>query len=368
MSFPEQPDPTSPPEPPVEQVTELLEALDGTQLIETEEFKHFLDHIPIAIVIARASRGQQQVICYANEAFKALLGPVLADSDGRDWSVFAGFQGEDEDCTLQRAILDNREDFVGRFRSDAPVSVTVEAYASFLGNQDGTQNYRVVALIDVTDRARAEREQFIRQIRDKDTLLKELQHRVRNNLQLVVALIRLEARNERINLAALAGRVESLQLLYHALSPDGDRDEIELGHYLGQIAAAVMDTYAVDGIRLDLKVEHAPVSVNIALPVGLLVNELLTNSFKHAFGGRGNGVITIECLHKGEDRYQVVVADDGVGLPADVIWPVPGKIGALIVQTLRENTKTDFNIATAPGKGVRVTLAFDHKRPPRKAN
>jgi two-component sensor histidine kinase len=367
-SFPEQPDQTSPPETPVEQVTELLEALDGTQLIETEEFKHFLDHIPIAIVIARASRGQQQVICYANEAFKALLGPVLADSDGRDWSVFAGFQGEDEDCTLQRAILDNREDFVGRFRSDAPVSVTVEAYASFLGNQDGTQNYRVVALIDVTDRARAEREQFIRQIRDKDTLLKELQHRVRNNLQLVVALIRLEARNERINLAALAGRVESLQLLYHALSPDGDRDEIELGHYLGQIAAAVMDTYAVDGIRLDLKVEHAPVSVNIALPVGLLVNELLTNSFKHAFGGRGNGVITIECLHKGEDRYQVVVADDGVGLPADVIWPVPGKIGALIVQTLRENTKTDFNIATAPGKGVRVTLAFDHKRPPRKAN
>jgi two-component sensor histidine kinase len=144
-------------------------------------------------------------------------------------------------------------------------------------------------------------------------------------------------------------------------SNDGAGDEIDLGHYLSQIAAAVMNTCAVDGIRLDQKMDYAPVSVNTALSVGLVVNELLTNSFKYAFDGRGQGVIRVECLRQSDDRYHVVIADDGVGLPEGVAWPVPGKIGALIVQTLRENAKTDFNVESAPGRGVRATMNVDRK-------
>lgn len=129
-----------------------------------------------------------------------------------------------------------------------------------------------------------------------------------------------------------------------------------------------MNTYAVDGIRLDIKVDHAPTSINVALPVGLIVNELLTNAFKHAFGGRGQGLITVECLRSGDERYRVTVADDGAGLPEGVTWPVPGKIGALIVQSLRENTNTDLVVQSAPGLGFRVDITFDHKLSPRKAN
>jgi two-component sensor histidine kinase len=182
---------------------------------------------------------------------------------------------------------------------------------------------------------------------------------------LIVALIRLEARNERrgeeVNLQTLAGRIESLHLLYQELSNDAAGDEIDLGHYVSQIAAAVMNTFARDGIRLDQKMDYAPVSVNTALSVGLVVNELLTNSFKYTFDGRGQGVILIECLRRSGDRYRVVIADDGVGLSEGILWPVPGKIGALIVQALRENAKTDFKVETAPGRGVRVTMNVDRK-------
>lgn len=80
------------------------------------------------------------------------------------------------------------------------------------------------------------------------------------------------------------------------------QDEVDLGHYLSQIAAAVMNTCAVEGIRLDQKTDYAPVSVNTALSVGLVVNELLTNSFKYAFRGRDRGVITVECVRHSEDR------------------------------------------------------------------
>jgi two-component sensor histidine kinase len=108
-------------------------------------------------------------------------------------------------------------------------------------------------------------------------------------------------------------------------------------------------------------VDHAPVSINVAMPVGLLVNELLTNAFKYAFDGRAGGTITVRCLHENEDRYQIVVADDGIGLLEDVTWPVPGKLSALILQSLQENVETDFKVESARGNGMRVTINFVHK-------
>ena len=370
MAPPEHPD-EEPGETAPKQINDLFDAVELTKAVETEEFRHFLDHVPIAIVVSKFFRGDQR-ICYANKAFEALTGHLVDDCAGQGWSILAGFKSEaDPQITLQQAMMMGEEEFLGTFRLENRGTV-VEAYSGLIENEDGTENYRIGAFIDVTDRAHAEREEFARQIRDKDMLLKEVQHRVKNNLQLVVALVRLEARNEgrgeKVNLTALAGRIESLQFLYQALSADAAADEIDVGHYISQIAAAVVHTYAVDGIRLDLKVDHAPASINIALPVGLVVNELLTNSFKHAFGGRGSGVITVECLRKGDDRYRVVVSDDGVGFSQGVLWPIPGKIGALIVQTLRENAKTDLNVESAPGKGVRVTITFDHRTPARKPN
>ena len=243
-----------------------------SKAIETEEFKQFLDYIPIAIVVSKFFRGDQR-ICYANKSFETLVGQDMKDCAGKGWSILAGFRGEnDSNITLESAMLKGGEEFLGTFRAEQPRPLVVEAFSGLIQNEDGTENYRIAALIDITDRARAEREEYARQIRDKDILLRELQHRVKNNLQLIVALIRLEARNERrgekVNLQTLAGRIESLHLLYQALSNDGAGDEIDLGHYLSQIAAAVMSTCAVDGIRLDQKTDYAPVSVNTALSVG----------------------------------------------------------------------------------------------------
>jgi PAS domain S-box-containing protein len=369
MAAPEQTESAS--ESTSQQINDLFDSLELAKAIDTEEFKLFLDHVPIAIVISKFIRGDQRIV-FANKAYEDLTGQALADIRGRGWSILASFVTEDEPHLTFSQALPEGEDFVGTFRSEQPKATLVEAYAGLIENEDGTENYRIVALIDVTERERAQREEFARQIRDKDMVLKEIQHRVKNNLQLVAALIRLEARNERrgdkINLHSLAGRIESLQLLYQALSPESWGDDIELGHYLNQIASAVMNTYGVDGIRLNLKIDHCPASINIAMPVGLLVNELLTNAFKHAFVARGSGVITLECVRMHDDRYRVVVADDGVGLPADTLWPVPGKIGALIVQTLRENSKTDLNVETAAGKGTRVTMSFAPQVAKRKAN
>ena len=349
-----------------EQVEQLFDALERTQVVETEDFRLLLDHIPIAIAISKLI-GNSQRIVYANKAYEALTGQACAEVRGRGWAVLDSFRLEDEPHLAFGDALPKCDDFVGTFKREQPKLTLVEAYSSVIENEEAGKAYHVVALIDVTEREKAQREEFARRLRDKDLLLKELQHRVKNNLQLITALIRLDARNQpngdRTKLDRLAGRIEALQFLYQDLRVEGLGQAVDLGHYVSEIASAVMHTYAVDGIRLDLKVDHAPVSINVAMPVGLLVNELLTNAFKYAFNGREGGVITVRCLHEQDDRYQVVVADDGVGLLEDVTWPVPGKLGALILQSLRENVETDFKVESARGRGMRVTIEFKHTVP-----
>jgi PAS domain S-box-containing protein len=345
-------------------VNDLFDSLDMAQAIETEEFRVFLDHIPIAIVISKLVRGDQRIV-YANKFYEALTGQLCKDILGRGWSILGSFNLEDEPHFSFSAALAKGDDFLGTFRREQPKLTLVEAYTGIIENEDAGKTYRIVALIDVTERERAQREEFTQRLRDKDMLLKELQHRVKNNLQLITALIRLDARNQHIgndvNLDRLAGRIEALQLLYKDLSMEGLGQAIDLGHYVSEIASAVMHTYAVDGIRLDLKVDHAPASINVAMPVGLLVNELMTNAFKYAFHRRDGGTITVRCLHERNDRYRVVVADDGIGLPDGVSWPIPGKLGALILQSLRENTSTTLNVENVPGTGLRLTIEFAHR-------
>ncbi|MGH6879144.1 MAG: ATP-binding protein, partial [Rhizomicrobium sp.] len=176
------------------------------------------------------------------------------------------------------------------------------------------------------------------------------------------ALIRLEARNAptgapTANFDRLAGRIGSLGLLYQLLSEAAAHDRIDLGAYLSEIASAAMRAHAPEGVRLNMKVDAFPVALNVAMPAGLIVNELLTNALKHAFEGRDAGTVTLHALADNK-CCRVVVADDGVGFPEGVEWPRRGKLGSLIVQSLRENAKADLDFESEPGKGVRIAIVF----------
>ncbi|WP_369407817.1 ATP-binding protein [Roseomonas rosulenta] len=132
---------------------------------------------------------------------------------------------------------------------------------------------------------------------------------------------------------------------------------MDLGIYLSQIASAVMQAHAVEGVRLNLKVDTWPVSINVAMPAGLVVNEVLTNALKHAFVGRSGGTITLHSLVDGEG-CQVLVMDDGIGLPPGTTWPTSGRLGALIVESLRKNAGATVAVTTSAGRGLRVAIQF----------
>lgn len=335
---------------------------DLAAALESDRFKQFLDHMPFAVAVAEL--GPAETITYANLGFERLIGNPAATILGQTWSILPGTAvGPGGGPPLSDAIT-GEDDYLGVFQiGSAPDVISVDAWSNVILNDAGTPTYRLVALADIGDRAATEQEKLEQQVQEKDILLRELQHRVKNNLQMITALIRLEARNLRGNPAKepfdrLAGRVESLSLLYRSMSESPVDDSIDLGVYLSQIASSVMQAHAVEGIRLDLKVDAWPVSINVAMPTGLVVNELLTNSLKHAFVGLDKGTITLQSLVT-ETGCKVIVADDGTGLPAGAKWPVPGKMTALIVQSLKQNAGAALSIKSGPGAGMQATITFN---------
>jgi PAS domain S-box-containing protein len=345
-----------------QQVEALIATPDLAGALESEQFRHFLDQVPIAIVVSEM-RGRE-LIAYANPEFERLSGQSAAEVAGQPWSALHG-RGEDgsQHNELGAALVESK-DCVGTFQIErrGREPALVDAYSNIIQDDDGVPAFRLAALVEVGAHRQGTREELEQRIREKDAQLLEIQHRVKNNLQMITALIRIETRNaqDRIDAAPfhrLAGRIESIQLLYKLLSAHGEGDQIDLGVYLSEIASSVMHSHAVEGIRLELKVDAYPVSVNVAMPTGLVVNELLTNALKYAFAGREGGTITLQSLVD-EKGCSVLIADDGNGLPEGVQWPKRGKLGALIVRSLRENAKADLKVESIPGKGMRVTIVF----------
>jgi len=342
-------------------VDELLATPGLADALESEQFKQFLDHVPVAIAVAELE--PSETITYCNLEFERMAGQTAASIQGKDWRVLPGISAAHGDETsLGEAVLSDDE-YIGKFTIDnGDGRLEVDAWSNLIESEEGAPLFRLVALATTGERIRVAGEQDEQLLRDKDVLLHELQHRVKNNLQMITALIRMEARNlpegelgERFD--RLAGRINSLALLYDLLSGEGASDAIDLGVYLGKVASSVMETHATEGIRLELKVDTWPVSINVAMPTGLVVNELMTNALKHAFVGRDGGTITLSSLVD-ETGCRVIIADDGVGLPDGQSWPQSGKLGAVIAQSLKQNAKATIDVQSAPEKGLRAIIFF----------
>ena len=344
-----------------EDVEQLLATPGLADALKSDRFKQFLDHVPVAIAVAKLRPSEE--ITYCNLEFERLTGLAAAQIQGNDWNVLPGVAAPHHDDTPLGDAVQSDEEYIGTFTIDHDGQrVDVNAWSNTIESDDGVPMFRLVALASTGQRSQNAGKQHDQLLRDKDVLLRELQHRVKNNLQMITALIRMEARNvtdgetgERFD--RLAGRINSLALLYDLLSGEGADDGIDLGVYLSQVASSVMQAHAVEGIRLELKVDTWPVSINVAMPTGLVVNELMTNALKHAFAGRDGGTITVSSLVD-DTGCRVVVADDGVGLPQGTTWPQSGKLGAVIAQSLKQNAKARLEVTSAPNEGVRVVIFF----------
>jgi two-component sensor histidine kinase len=343
------------------EIEQMLDTPDLAVALESDWFKQFLDHIPVAISISELT--PTETVVFANAEFERLTGETYAALIGGGWERIAGESAAPDDAsTLAEAVV-AAQDYIGVFAMTREGQrIAVDVWSNIIESNTGEPVFRLVALVETSGADASILDELQQRVLDKDTQLRELQHRVKNNLQMITALIRIEARGISDQSTGggfdrLAGRVEALGLLYHALAEQGAGDAVDLGIYLSEIASAVMRAHAVEGIRLDLKVDTWPVSIDVAMPAGLVVNELLTNALKHAFVGGGGGTITLHSTTQPKG-CRVVVADDGVGLPEGASWPRKGKLSALIVRSLEQNANAHIDVESTPGQGMRVTITF----------
>lgn len=228
------------------------------------------------------------------------------------------------------------------------------------------QNGETVGLFgvsrDITARKAAE-QRLQELVREKEALLKEVHHRVKNNLQVVSSLLRLENNRSanpdtRTVLAEMQGRVRSMALLHEALYRSGTYASIDLGAYLRRLTTEAFRALAISpgSVQLHLELASVPVEMDQAMPCGLLINELLSNSLEHGFPDGRTGEILVELRVVDNGQLQLRVSDTGVGLPADFEARRRNSLGMQLVSDLAGQLGGALNIG--PGPTAEFTVSF----------
>ncbi|HEV8039206.1 MAG TPA: histidine kinase dimerization/phosphoacceptor domain -containing protein [Bryobacteraceae bacterium] len=219
--------------------------------------------------------------------------------------------------------------------------------------------------VDITEQMRTERA-LAAALRAKETLLKEVHHRVKNNLQIISSLLNMQAElsnaDQRLVFQDSQLRVQSIALIHDRLCGNVDLEHVDFPEY---VEALVRDLFAAHGVdsdrvRLRLRMAKFTLELNQAIPCGLILNELVNNALKYAFPGTRTGTILLALSNDGADRVTLQVADDGVGMPTGS--DCKESLGLGIVDVLTR--QLGGTIQRGPGPGVNFSLVFEKARSP----
>jgi two-component sensor histidine kinase/ABC-type uncharacterized transport system substrate-binding protein len=228
----------------------------------------------------------------------------------------------------------------------------------------------VIMFLHITGKRKAQvalekSEQQVRiSLEEKKILLKEIHHRVKNNLQVISGLLNLQAHHVTDNdvketYKESQNRVISMALIHEELYQSTELSRIDFGAYIKNLSMNLFSSYNVglDRVKLELDVQHKEMVVDTAIPCGLIINELISNALKHAFPDNRNGSVRVTFREESEKQYHLEVADDGVGMPADLdinktsslgmqlITIIAGQLGGKVEVTRDEGTVFRINFS-----------------------
>ena len=226
----------------------------------------------------------------------------------------------------------------------------------------------LASIIDITERLRAQ-QHLEDALREKTVLLNEVHHRVKNNLQVITSLLNLQADHAadpglRAILSESCGRVKAMALTHQLLYERKDFSRIDLGDYLRRLVQSIRASYRAGSDRITLQLTPPEESVHLdlerAIPCGLLVNELVTNSFKHAFPGERRGEIVIELGEEPVGQICLSVADNGIGLPPESDLAQNSSLGLQLVPLFVEQLHGSLLIERKGG--TRFSVIFPKRQ------
>jgi PAS domain S-box-containing protein len=326
-------------------------------------FEQLFENSPIGLVLV----GRDRKVIRVNEAFEVMFGYTeqeLLDQEIDDFIVPEELQSTGVGLTAKTLGGEAFEEEAERVTKNGKRKTTLIAGTPVMMNGAIEAIYGMY--VDIS--ARVEAEHAVKQsLEEKNVLLQEVHHRVKNNLTIIKSLFELQADELDDQKAKEALRISSLRIhtmakVHELLYRSVNLVEISLEDYLSELLMGLTDMYRIwkSGISLHVDLDDVPISINQAIPLGLMMNELVSNACEHAFKNKGD--IWVRSLVN-DDQIQVSVRDNGVGLDDQLTQHLNEDIeiesvGMAIVQSLVKQLNGELQLVTKNKQGTQISVAF----------
>jgi PAS domain S-box-containing protein len=339
----------------------LLEAARKAES-ELRQMARAVEQTPASILITDRTGN----IAYVNAYFEAATGYTKAEAIGKNPRILKSGMTPPGTYDELWSVISAGGEWRGELCNRRKNGEIYWEYAAISGLKDerGQVSHYIAVKDDVTDRKRNE-EALRVSLREKESLLRETHHRVKNNLALIASLMRLEAGRSRepgtkAVLTEMQTRIRSVVLLNETLYKTASYSRVALGDYVRQVANHVFEAQNANSgaARLVLDLEPVEVETGQAIPCGLIVNELLTNSLKHAFPNGRSGEVRVALRQQAGGSVCLRVSDTGAGLPEDFASRQGNSLGLQLVSDLARQLLGALDI----GPGPTFTVTFSRGR------
>lgn len=233
----------------------------------------------------------------------------------------------------------------------------------FLYNSDGTVKQIIGAASDITELKEAE-VNLQSSLLEKEVLLREVHHRVKNNLSVVDSLLSMQARyvNDEEALKALSDcqrRIHAMSLIHEQLHQSQDVSKVDFCEYLQRLVGNLYSSISFNASQIELKLDIKPTLLNVdtAISMGLIVNELLTNAFKYAFPDNNLGLIEVILYSSmDDDKLHLIIRDNGIGLPQNIDFNGTASLGLRLVRILTQQLRASLDLSCTIGTSFHFTF------------
>ncbi len=316
---------------------EVRKKTEETLRLSEEKYRTLFEEARDGIVIADAENG---TILDCNRAAALLVERETADLVGQPQTML--HPPEEIKGDFSRTFDEHVHQKEGQVletkvmtRQGKRIDVAIKANVFELNGQKIVQGlFRDMTLIKSAERKLRE------SLKEKEVLIKEIHHRVKNNMQVISSLFNLQSRVVQDEKALevfreCQARIKSMALIHEKLYQSNDLANVDFAEYIRNLLTYLYQSYGnhAGTIQLDVQVGEARLGIDTAIPCGLILNELVSNCLKHAFPGREKGLIRVS-LHQENGRTFLSVLDDGVGFPDGIDFTKSGSLGLQLVNTL----------------------------------
>jgi PAS domain S-box-containing protein len=301
---------------------------------------------------------------YVNPKFTEITGYSFSESIGKNPNILKSGANSNELYQDLWNTIKSGNEWRGIFqnkRKDGSL-FWESAHISPIKNEEGKVTHYLGIKEDITEQ-KTKDEKLQNSLKEKEVMLREIHHRVKNNLQIISSLLKLQATYISDPTAldyfkVSQDRVKSMALIHQQLYRSSDLSKINFGDYLRNLTSHLFQAYGVNekNIRLNIDAKHIYIGIDSAIPCGLLINELISNSLKHAFPNNRKGEINISMFQKDINKYLLRLSDNGVGFPEDIDYKNTKSLGMQLVITLTE--QVDGSIELIRDQGTTFNIIF----------